>query len=347
MKDDACPARTGGGPGEVFAQAGGTARVVPTLTPILSDRVEDSPAATVRVINAASRQSPMQTELRTIQSILTRSSGFLETVCSHSLQPYRGCPFGASLCGVGCYVQHSLHITRGRPWGSFLEVRTNAAQAYQDGYEREHQWARRRRGGFVIFLSSATEPFPPQESRQGITRSVLSAMLDRPPDGLIVQTHSHRVVDAIDLLVPLATRCALRAHLSIETDRERLPGLPPPASPVARRFEAARALRQAGLRVVVTVAPLLPIADPDRFFARIAEVADAVVLDHFIGGDGSINGTRTLRTPLPAAMAALDPATVTLDYRDRMGAIAEKYLPGRVGFCRDGFAGRFATRPEG
>jgi DNA repair photolyase len=286
----------------------------------------------------------MQTESSTIQSVLTRASGYLEAVCSHSLQPYRGCPFGASLCGVGCYVRHSPHMTRGRPWGSFLEVRTNASEAYRAGYERERDWARRRRGGFVIFLSSATEPFPPQESSHGITRSVLSAMLDRPPDGLIVQTHSPRVVDALDLLAPLAGRCALRVHLSIETDRERLPGLPPPASPIARRFEAAGVLREAGLRVVITVSPLLPIADPDRFFARIAAVADAVVLDHFIGGDGSANGTRTLRTPLPAAMAALDPDSVALDYRDRMGAVAERYLPGRVGFGREGFAGRWAVR---
>ena len=58
----------------------------------------------------------MQTDETQVHSILTRSSGFLKTVCSHSLQPYRGCPFGASLCGVGCYVRHSGHITRGRPW---------------------------------------------------------------------------------------------------------------------------------------------------------------------------------------------------------------------------------------
>jgi DNA repair photolyase len=285
----------------------------------------------------------VHTELSTIGSILTRASGYLETVCSHSLQPYRGCPFGASLCGVGCYVQHSPHITRGRRWGSFLEVRTNAAEAYRAGYDGERRWARERRGGFVIFLSSATEPFPPQESRLGITRSVLSAMLDRPPDGLIVQTHSHRVVEAIDVLAPLAAACDVRVHVSIESDRDRLPGLPPPASSVARRFEAARALRDAGLRVVITVSPLLPIADPDGFFARIAAVADAVVLDHFIGGDGSKQGARTLRTALPAAMAAVDPASVALDYRDRMGAIAEKSLPGRVGYGRDGFAGRWAS----
>ncbi len=286
----------------------------------------------------------MHTELSTIQSVLTRASGFLKTVCSHSLQPYRGCPFGASLCGVGCYVRHSLHITRGQPWGSFLEVRTNAAQAYQAGYNRERRWARERRGGFIIFLSSATEPFPPQESRHAITRSVLRAMLDQPPDGLIVQTHSHRVVEALDVLVPLAGHCDLRVHLSIETDRDRLPGLPPSASTVERRFEAARTLRSAGLRVVVTVSPLLPIADPERFFARVAEVADAVVLDHYIGGDGSNGGARTLRTALPAAIAAVDPASLEIEYRDRMGAIAEKYLPGRVGYSRDGFAGRWAGR---
>jgi DNA repair photolyase len=284
----------------------------------------------------------METGTTRVKSILTRASGYLEAVCSHSLQPYRGCPLGASLCGVGCYVRHSGHVTQGRAWGSFLEVRENAAGSYLDGFERERAWGRARRGGFVVFLSSATEPFPPQEARFGVTRGVLSAMLDRPPDGLIVQTHSPRVVDALGLLVPLSARCPVRVHVSIETDRDRLPGLPPPASPVERRFEAARAVRAAGLRVVITVSPLLPIADPDRFFARVADSADAVVLDHFIGGDGSPNGSRTLRTPLPAAMAAVEPGSVSLDYRDRMADVARRHLPGRVGLGRDGFAGRMA-----
>src|SRR5207253_8024510 len=116
---------------------------------------------------------------------------------------------------------------------------------------------------------------------------------------------------------------SLRFHISIEGDRDRLPSLPPPASSVARRFEAAAALRGAGLRVVITVATLLPIAEPRAFFERVAEVADAVVVDHYIGGDGSHGGARTLATPLPRAMACLDPASVGLDYRDRMVALAE------------------------
>ncbi len=80
----------------------------------------------------------------------------------------------------------------------------------------------------------------------------------------------------------LASRCKLRFHVSIETDRDSMPGLPPHASPVERRLEACGQLRQAGQFTVVTVSPLLPIDDADRFFGQIAGVADAVVVNHFI-----------------------------------------------------------------
>lgn len=276
------------------------------------------------------------------KSVLTRTSGYLTDVCSHSLQPYRGCGFGRSLCGVACYVQHNAWLTRGAQWGSFVEARTNAAEVYAQQVARERRFARRTSGRFGIFLSSSTDPFLPQEPRFGVTARVLEAMCADPPDLLIVQTHSHTVADHRDRLRELADRCELRVHVSIESDRDRLPGLPPPASPVARRFAAVRTLGAAGLRTVVTVAPLLPLASPRTFFERVAESADAVVLDHFIGGDGSADGGRTARTPLPAAMEAAAPGSTELAYRDRMVALAQEILPGRVGIGRDGFAGRYA-----
>jgi len=52
-------------------------------------------------------------------------------------------------------------------------------------------------------------------------------------------------------------------------------------------------------------------------------------------------GSRTLATPLPQAMACVDATSVGLDYRDRMVAVAEEVMPGRVGVSVDGFAGRF------
>ena len=276
----------------------------------------------------------------TVRSILTRTSGFLTTVSSHSLQPYRGCTFGNSLCGVGCYVQHNPFVTRGQPWGRFLDARMNAADAYLRQYVKERAWARKSRGGFGIFMSSSTDPFVPQEDRFRITRSALEAMMGKPPDFLIVQTHTHRVTNYIDLYPELSKKCRLRFHISLESDRDTLPGLPAPASSVEDRFRAAAALQSSGLRVVITVSPLLPISNPDDFFARVATVADAVVIDHFIQGDGTPQGTRTLNTSLPAAMKQVDPESTHLSYRHMIVEVARQVMPGRVGVGVDGFAGR-------
>ena len=283
----------------------------------------------------------VQTTERNVRSILTRTTGFLVTVSSHSLQPYRGCTFGRALCGAGCYVRHNGFLTRGLPWGSFLEARTNAAEAYRDQYEAERLWGRGKCGRFGVFMSSSTDPFVPQEDRFRVTRRVLEAMGDLPPDLLIVQSHTHRVALYRELYLELAARCELRVHISIESDRDRLPGLPPPASSVARRLEAATALRKIGIRTVITVSPLQPIRDPSAFFERIAEAADAVVIDHFIGGDGTPAGTRTRQTALPEAMSRVDPDSVALEYRDRMVEAARRAMPGRVGVHIDGFAGRY------
>jgi DNA repair photolyase len=215
-------------------------------------------------------------------------------------------------------------------WGTFLEARTNAADAYLAAVARERPWARTSRGRFSIFMSSSTDPFVPQEDRLRVTRGVLEAMTQEPPDELIVQSHTHRVANYLDLYQQLTRRCDLRVHLSIETDRERLPAYRR-RQPVDARFDAAQRLRSSGIRVVITVSPLLPIADPVAFFTRIAASADAVVIDHFIEGDGSADGSRTFRTALPAAMTAIDPCCTSLAYRDEIIAIAEGIMPGRVG----------------
>ena len=166
-------------------------------------------------------------------------------------------------------------------------------------------------------------------------------MLEDAPDFLILQSHSHRVTEYLEFYRELQKRCDLRVHVSIETDIENFPGLPPHASSVERRFEAARTLSAAGIRTVITVSPLMPIREPERFFARVASSAGAVVIDHFVQGDGTADGSRTRRTALPAAMAVVNADSVGLAYRDRMVEIALRHLPGRVGVNIDGFAGRY------
>ncbi len=282
----------------------------------------------------------MKIEQVQIGKILTRTTGYLTSVTSHSLQPYKGCSFGNSLCGVGCYVRHNHYLTAGRVWGSFLEARVNAAASYRRYYQPEMRWARKKYGRFSIFMSSSTEPFLPQEKTLGITRELLETFAESPPDELVLQTHSASVADHLELLKELSRKSDLRVHLSIETDRARLPGLPPPASSVEARFQAAQRLKEAGIRTVITVSPLLPIESPLEFFQRIDRAAHAVVLDHFVGGDGSKSGSRTRRTGLPQVMEQLEPGSSRLAYRDRMVALALEVMSGEVGVHIDGFAGR-------
>ena len=89
-------------------------------------------------------QSAVTITETTVKNILTRTGGFLRTVTSHSLQPYRGCTFGRAACGAGCYVRHNGHLLQGRAWGEFLEVRTNAAESYLANEARERRWATSR-----------------------------------------------------------------------------------------------------------------------------------------------------------------------------------------------------------
>lgn len=274
------------------------------------------------------------------RSILTRSSGYLAEVTSHSLNPYQGCSFGRSLCGVACYVQHNGFLTRARSWGSFLEVKLNAAQLYRQSAARERRWARAR-GEFSVFLSSVTDPFLPQERTYRLTAGLLQAMLESPPDTLVIQTHSAWVVDQLESLRQLAQICRVRVHLSIEGDQERLPGLPPPAFSLEQRLQAAQQCRQEGLWTVATLAPLFPILGPRDFFARLSDCVDAIVLDHFVGGDGSSQGQRTRRTRLPAALEQVLPGSSQPGYRDLVLAQAVRYFDGPIGLGCRGFAGDY------
>ncbi len=271
-------------------------------------------------------------------SILTRTSGYLAEVTSHSLQPYRGCGLGKSLCGVGCYVQHNRLLIGNETWGEFVQPKLNATDLYRKQFKTEQSYARRKLGQFSVFMSSSTEPFQPAEQKYRITRSILQEMLINPPDKLILQTHSHLVADEIDLLCQLKSRCDLRVHISIESDHDTLPGLPKPGSTVQKRLAAGRALKDKAVHTVVTIAPLLPIQNPHNFLKNLSDCFDAVVIDHYIEGDGSSDGSRTRRTKLPVIMSQVNPLSVSLEYRDQIVEIARRYFA-KVGVGSRGFAG--------
>ncbi len=283
------------------------------------------------------------------KSILTRTSGYLKTVSSHSLNPYVGCGFGRSACGEGCYVRFNQWLMRGREWGQFVDVKINAAEVYLQTVEKEKKWARKNGGCFSIFFSSSTDPWQPVERKYRLTRQLLKAMQGDPPDQLILQTHATFILDDIERIQSLSGICDLRVHISIEGDRDRLPGLPPPPCSLEDRMEVLKKFADRGIQTVACLSPLYPMKAPDAFFSRLSKIGiSAVVIDHFIQGDGTPDGSRTLKTKLPQAMSEIAPESVDLSYRDAVARIAGKYLP--VGISASGFAGHYShtfDQPEG
>ena len=283
----------------------------------------------------------MQINLIQSKTLLTRVSGYLKGVCSHSLNPYGGCGYGLSSCGEGCYVRFNPWLTRGREWGKFVDVKNNADELYLQSAEKEKNWAHKRSIPFAIFMSSSTDPWQPAEKKYRVTRAVLHAMVACPPDTLILQTHSASILDDQETLLKLAQLCSLRIHLSIEGDRNRLPGLPPPPCSIEKRISALQQLSARGLKIVACLSPLYPLENPHRFFDRLKNAgASAVIIDHFIEGDGTVDGSRTFKTRLPSAMRQVRKDSIHLSYRNQIISIARHYLP--VGVSAQGFAGNYS-----
>lgn len=283
----------------------------------------------------------MQTNLVHSKTILTRSNGYLSGVCSHSLNPYRGCGYGLSSCGEGCYVRFNHWLTQGREWGKFVDVKINAGELYSQSAEKEKNWAHQRSIPFTVFMSSSTDPWQPAEKKYRVTRSILQAMTTCPPDTLILQTHGAGILDDKKIIQELSQLCSLRVHISIEGDRNRLPGLPPPPCSIEKRVSALEHLSSLGITTIACLSPLYPLENPKHFFARLKNAgASAVIIDHFIEGDGTAEGSRTFKTRLPLAMRKVQEDSVHLSYRNHIADIARTYLP--VGVSARGFAGQYS-----
>jgi DNA repair photolyase len=228
-------------------------------------------------------------------SILTPTSGFLKAGYTHTINAYQGCAFSGSLCGTFCYAQHNHWITKGRSWGLY-GVKRHVRESYQRDYDRIKRPSRGKPKPLKIYMSSSTDPYVPQERTLGVTRSLLDEMRERPPDVLVIQSHSTLVERDIDLLAELAPRLELWISLTVETDMDRIPGFPPQASSPAHRLETLKQFRTRGILTQATVSPLLPLADPEAFAHRLDAACDRIIIDHYLIGDGSPNGWRTKRT---------------------------------------------------
>ena len=146
-----------------------------------------------------------------------------------------------------------------------MDVKTN--DLHSKTVDKEKSWAHRQSIPFSIFMSSSTDPWQPAEKKYRITRTVLKAMQINPPDEIILQTHSSTILEDVDLIAELYLSCRLRVHISIEGDRDHLPGLPPPPCSVDSRIQALEQLSSRGIFTVICLSPLYPLNDAELFLA--------------------------------------------------------------------------------
>ena len=144
--------------------------------------------------------------------------------------------------------------------------------------------------------------------------------------------------------------------LTLETDMERVPGLPPHASPPSRRLAVLEAFRSRGIPTQATISPLLPLADPSSFARRLDAACDRVILDHHLIGDGSPGGWRTRRTGFPERLSSAgfgewNELAKLHEVRDLLASVLARARAGRMRRIQCGgrpaAAGDDLTRPPG
>jgi DNA repair photolyase len=183
-----------------------------------------------------------------------------------SLNPFTGC---AHQC-VFCYARgtHAYRELDGvREWGSVLGVKVNVAAVLRA------ELASRTYRGEEIAVGTATDPYQALEGSYRLMRGILTALRDaRAP--FHITTRSPLIVRDLDLLAQCARRADVGVAVSIATLDEALAReIEPTVAPPRQRLRAVRALADAGIRVGVAVAPVLPDVTDDA--ASLASVVHA------------------------------------------------------------------------
>ncbi|HZG15321.1 MAG TPA: radical SAM protein [Candidatus Bathyarchaeia archaeon] len=231
------------------------------------------------------------------KKILSEAKGYLDIGFTHSLNPYSGCAFSCKYC----YVREMpIQKFKEIPWGEWVDIKTNAAENYRN----EVITLRRKNKPVNIFMSSATDPYQPIESKAGVTRRVLEEMIENPPDLLQIQTRSPLIARDLELLVKLKGKCEVLASMTIETDREDMKRIFSPYAPgIKLRLKALSELHDAGIPTQAAISPVLPFT-PD--FPKVLEgIVDRIWIDTLHIGDGMM-GKRSERLGMTQLFATHD-----------------------------------------
>ncbi len=205
------------------------------------------------------------------RSILSGTSGFIaQAGFTHSLTPARNCTYACTYCYVPTMgIYGGLQPDDWRSWGQFTTFKQNAPRLLR----------KQLRPDQVIYCSPLVDSYQPAEAEAQMMPRILDELMARPPRIFCIQTRGPLIARDLGQLIELSRRTSLRVSFSLTTDREEIRRFyEPHCATLEQRLEAIALLREAGVRVFATLAPLLP-CDPEH----LAEVALQATSENIVG----------------------------------------------------------------
>ena len=185
-----------------------------------------------------------------------------------SVNPYRGCEHGC----IYCYARptHSfLNLSPGLDFETRIVAKVNAAQRLREALSARNYTP------MLLNIGSVTDAYQPVERRLSITRSVIEVLREaRHPFSII--TKSSLVERDIDLIAPMARDGLAAVYLSITTlDASLARVMEPRAASPLRRLRTIETLAKAGIRVGVSVSPVIPFLNEPELEHVLTAAKDA------------------------------------------------------------------------
>jgi len=168
-----------------------------------------------------------------------------------SLNPYMGCVHRCTFCYVRAFERRADRPSDDR-YGRSIRVKVNIAEVLRRELARP-SWEQE-----LVALGAATDPYQPAEGRYKLTRACLEVLAEASNPFSII-TRGPMIVRDIDVLAEAARRAKVSVTFSIPTlDEEVWRKTEPGTAHPRQRLRALKALVDAGVRVCVGMAPVLP-----------------------------------------------------------------------------------------
>lgn len=186
---------------------------------------------------------------------------------SWSLNPYMGCVHRCTFCYVRAFERRAERPSDER-YGRSIRVKVNIAEQLRVELARP-SWK-----GEHVAIGAATDPYQPVEGRYRLTRACLE-VLSSARNGFHIITRGPMIVRDLDVLVEAATRAEISVTFSIPTlDLEIWRRTEPGTAPPRQRLKALAQLVDAGVKVGVGMAPILPgISDRPELLSDVVRAA--------------------------------------------------------------------------